>query len=61
MSLLRFASGFAGENEEDDQFDMIVGALEEIMMDDEFQDLQSAWLYIYAVLAPCVVDMCCGR
>jgi ADP-ribosylation factor 2-binding protein len=29
-----------GENEEDDEFDMIVGALEEIMMDDEFQELQ---------------------
>ena len=30
-----------GENEEDDTFDMIVGALEDIMMDKEFQDLQS--------------------
>lgn len=30
-----------GENEEDDQFDMIVGALEDIMMDDEFQELQN--------------------
>lgn len=30
-----------GENEEDDNFDMIVGALEDIMMDQEFQDLQS--------------------
>jgi len=29
-----------GENEEDDEFDMIVGALEDIMMDDEFQELQ---------------------
>jgi len=27
----------AGENEEDDAFDMIVGALEDIMMDHEFQ------------------------
>eukprot|EP00802_Teleaulax_amphioxeia_P022306 Tamp_22740.p1 GENE.Tamp_22740~~Tamp_22740.p1 ORF type:complete len:218 (+),score=77.93 Tamp_22740:89-742(+) len=30
-----------GENEEDDAFDMIVGALEDIMMDDEFQELQN--------------------
>ena len=27
----------AGENEEDDAFDMIVGALEDVMMDHEFQ------------------------
>ena len=31
----------SGDNEEDDKFDMIVGALEDIMMDDEFQELQS--------------------
>ena len=30
----------AGENEEDDAFDMSVGALEDVMMDDEFQVLR---------------------
>ena len=30
----------AGDNEEDDTFDMIVGALEDIMMDYEFQQMQ---------------------
>lgn len=39
---------------------MIVGALEEIMMDDEFQDLQGAWLsidlWLPASLTCAVVD-----
>mmetsp|Transcript_35161 Transcript_35161/g.54945 ORF Transcript_35161/g.54945 Transcript_35161/m.54945 type:complete len:227 (+) Transcript_35161:127-807(+) len=30
-----------GENEEDDDFDMTIGALEEIMMDEEFQEMQN--------------------
>mmetsp|Transcript_53184 Transcript_53184/g.77943 ORF Transcript_53184/g.77943 Transcript_53184/m.77943 type:complete len:221 (-) Transcript_53184:8-670(-) len=30
-----------GDNEEDDTFDKIVGALEDIMMDDEFQQMQA--------------------
>ncbi|EKX54011.1 hypothetical protein GUITHDRAFT_100262 [Guillardia theta CCMP2712] len=41
-----------GDNEEDDKFDLIVGALEDIIMDDEFHDLQRK----FAVKAPCHYD-----
>lgn len=34
-----------GQNEEDDNFDMIIGALEEIMMDEKFQQLQEEFVY----------------
>jgi len=39
---LSFVS-MGGDNEEDDAFDLIVGALEDIMMDPEFQELQSSF------------------
>mmetsp|Transcript_24485 Transcript_24485/g.47621 ORF Transcript_24485/g.47621 Transcript_24485/m.47621 type:complete len:220 (+) Transcript_24485:24-683(+) len=32
-----------GQNEDDDKFDMIIGALEEIMMDEEFQSMQETF------------------
>jgi len=36
-----------GQNEDDDRFDMVIGSLEDIMMDEKFQDLQGQFVEQY--------------
>ena len=57
--------GWAGDNEEDDAFDLIVGALEDIMMDPEFQELQSSFAAEHCAHFDATDEVCladgCGR
>jgi len=41
-----------GENEDDDAFDATIGALEDIIMDDEFQTMQVLVVFSCVTLEP---------
>ena len=43
-----------GENEDDDAFDATIGALEDIIMDDEFQTMQVLVFLFFVTLEPSV-------